>query len=114
MSLNLYSSMIVLCPECIGSLVCEVFLLCILNNVCCLLYLCPFFSFQAFVYRLKFLFSVSSLSLHQVLGCYCIPLNICKICSVPLSASVSLVSVFCQFFVTSSGPWLLLYPTKYL
>merc|ERR550519_200833 len=91
MSLNLYSSMIVLCPECIGSLVCEVFVLCILNNVCCLLYLCPFFSFQAFVYRLKFLFSVSSLSLHQVLGCYCIPLNICKICSVPLSAQSSMV-----------------------
>ena len=53
-----------------------------------------FFSVQAFVYRLQcpqFLFSVSSLSLHQVLGCYSIPLNICNIFSVSLSTQSSMV-----------------------
>jgi len=78
MSLALYSSMII---QCIGSLVCEVFVLCMYSQYCL----------------------VSST-----------PVSFYLCSSVGFLSSVSLASVFCQFFVTSSGPWLLLYPIKYL
>jgi len=58
------------------------------------------------VKSLSFVFSTLS-----CVFCICVPFQCSSLC---LSSSVSLVSVFCQFFVTSSGPWLLQYPTKYL
>ena len=78
--------------QCVGSLVSEVLVLCILNIVQCPLCVCVLLS----------VFCLSSSVLLVSVFCqffvtssgpwfYCIPLNICNICSVPLSTQLSTV-----------------------
>ena len=77
----------------VGSFVCKVFVLCLTPTLSSVLCFCVILSVMS-----NILFSssvseayvfVSSLSLHQVLGCYSIPLNISTIFSVSIESTQS-------------------------